>query len=220
MVLFRSLFFGEVRKSIGNVTTYSGAKGYSVGRTRRMKIRNPKTPGQLRQRAKMKELLRLSLYFAPAAELGFPGRTAGTSCYNAFVKENMGAITATESESGEVVATVNYDQVVCASGYLTSLANVEVTVDTAAKKVNVTQEAQTYWSAVANPNDVLYVAMYEKEKQEMVVTGCRNRKESGSTSIALGKNWAVENLVIYAFMLSKDKRKASRSIVLQPTSNE
>lgn len=220
MVLFRSLFFGEVRKSIGNVTTYSGAKGYSVGRTRRMKVHNPKTPGQLEQRAKMKELLRLSLYFSPAEELGFPGRVAGTSCYNAFLKENMGAVTATESESGEFVAVVDYDQIVCAAGFLKPMEDVEVSVSADAKKVVVSQEAQEHWSATANANDVLYMAVYEKVKQEMVVTECRSRKESGSTSVSLGKNWAVENLVIYVFMLSKNKRRASRSIVVQPTSGE
>ena len=51
--------------------------------------RNPKTPGQLAQRAKMKALQKVSLYFAPAAELGFPGRKAGSTFYNAFVKANI-----------------------------------------------------------------------------------------------------------------------------------
>ncbi|MEI3421502.1 MAG: hypothetical protein V8R91_10885 [Butyricimonas faecihominis] len=45
------------------------------------------------QRAKMKALQVASLYFAPAAELGFPGRKAGSTFYNAFVKGNMKAVT-------------------------------------------------------------------------------------------------------------------------------
>lgn len=62
MALFKSFVLGEVRKSVANITMYSGANGYSIARGKRSTMRNPKTPGQLAQRAKMKALQKVSLY--------------------------------------------------------------------------------------------------------------------------------------------------------------
>lgn len=54
MALFKSFVLGEVRKSVANITMYAGANGYSIARGKRSTMRNPRTPGQLTQRAKMK----------------------------------------------------------------------------------------------------------------------------------------------------------------------
>ena len=61
MALFKSFVLGEVRKSVANITMYSGANGYSIARGKRSTMRNPKTPGQLAQRAKMKALQKVLL---------------------------------------------------------------------------------------------------------------------------------------------------------------
>ena len=192
MALFKSFVLGEVRKSVANITMYSGANGYSIARGKRSTMRNPKTPGQLAQRAKMKALQKVSLYFAPAAELGFPGRKAGSTFYNAFVKANMQAVTVDE----EYNPTIDYEKIAL---------NEEQNI------VTITQEAQSRWSVVANPTDVLYVVVYEKTGNQMIVEPCRNRQENGVTTISLDSGWVKENLEVYAFMLSKDKRKASKS---------
>lgn len=89
MALFKSFLLGDVRKSVANVTMYAGANGYSIARGKRSTVRNPKTPGQLTQRAKLKALEETSRYFAPAAALGFPGRKGGRTFYNAFVQNNI-----------------------------------------------------------------------------------------------------------------------------------
>ena len=215
MALFKSFVLGEVRKSVANITMYSGANGYSIALGKRSTMRNPKTPGQLAQRAKMKALQKVSLYFAPAAELGFPGRKAGSTFYNAFVKANMQAVTVDE----EYNPTIDYEKIVCAEGSLQD-GTLAVALNEEQNIVTITQEAQSRWSVVANPTDVLYVVVYEKTGNQMIVEPCRNRQENGVTTISLDSGWVKENLEVYAFMLSKDKRKASRSIVLQPTSNE
>ena len=85
MALFKSFVLGEVRKSVANITMYAGANGYSIARGKRSTMRTPRTHGQLPQRAKMKAMQVASLNFAPAAELGFPGRKAGRTFYNAYV---------------------------------------------------------------------------------------------------------------------------------------
>lgn len=206
MALFKSFVLGEVRKSVANITMYSGANGYSIARGKRNTMRNPKTPGQLAQRAKMKALQKVSLYFAPAAELGFPGRKAGSTFYNAFVKANMQAVAVDE----EYNPTIDYEKIVCAEGSLQD-GTLAVALNEEQNIVTITQEAQSRWSVVANPTDVLYVVVYEKTGNQMIVEPCRNRQENGVTTISLDSGWVKENLEVYAFMLSKDKRKASKS---------
>ena len=211
MALFKSFLLGDVRKSVANVTMYAGANGYSIARGKRNTVRNPRTPAQLTQRAKLKALEEASRYFAPAAALGFPGRKGGNTFYNAFVSSNMAAVTVDENYE----PTIDFEKLKCAAGSLQN-GKVTITVDEENGKVMVSQEAQTRWNTVANPTDVLHVVIYEKTKKEMIVEACRNRKEAGSTSIAMDEGWSKENLVFYAFMLSKDKRKASDSMVIRP----
>lgn len=211
MALFKSFLLGEVRKSVANVTMYAGANGYSIARGKRSTVRNPKTPGQLTQRAKIKALEETSRYFAPAAELGFPGRKAGCSFYNAFVQKNMAAVTVDENYK----ATIDHELIKCAAGSLEN-GKVKITVDPDNSSILVAQEARSRWSAVANPTDVLHVVVYDKTSRSMIVEPCRSRQEAGSTTIAIDEEWTKENLVFYAFMLSKDKRKASDSVVVRP----
>ena len=206
MALFKSFVLGEVRKSVANITMYSGANGYSIARGKRSTMRNPKTHGQLAQRAKMKALQKVSLYFAPAAELGFPGRKAGSTFYNAFVKANMQAVAVDE----EYNPTIDYEKIVCAEGSLQD-GTLAVSLNEDQDMITITQEAQSRWSVVANPTDVLYVVVYEKTGNQMIVEPCRNRQENGVTTISLDSGWVKENLEVYAFMLSKDKRKVSNS---------
>ena len=195
MALFKSFVLGEVRKSVANITMYAGANGYSIARGKRSTMRNPRTPGQLTQRAKMKALQVASLYNAPAAELGFPGR-----------KANMKAVTVDE----EYRPTIDYEKIVCAEGSLQD-GTLTVSLNEDQDMITITQEAQSRWSVVANPTDVLYVVVYEKTGNQMIVEPCRNRQENGVTTIGLDDGWVKENLEVYAFMLSKDKRKASNS---------
>jgi len=206
MALFRSFVLGEVRKSVANITMYAGANGYSIARGKRSTVRNPKTPGQLTQRAKMKALQEVSLYFAPAAELGFPGRKAGSTFYNAFIKANMKAVRIDEGYN----PTIDYEQIVCAEGCLQE-GTLFVSLNEEENVLTINQEAQKRWSVVADPTDVLYVVVYEKTGNQMIVEPCRSRQENGMTTIKLDDGWVKENLEMYAFMLSKDKRKASNS---------
>lgn len=138
MALFKSFVLGEVRKSVANITMYSGANGYSIARGKRSTMRNPKTPGQLAQRAKMKALQKVSLYFAPAAELGFPGRKAGSTFYNAFVKANMQAVAVDE----EYNPTIDYEKIVCAEGSLQD-GTLAVSLNEDQDMITITQEAQS-----------------------------------------------------------------------------
>lgn len=118
----------------------------------------------------------------------------------------MQAVTVDE----EYNPTIDYEKIVCAEGSLQD-GTLAAALNEEQNIVTITQEAQSRWSVVANPTDVLYVVVYEKTGNQMIVEPCRNRQENGVTTISLDRGWVKENLEVYAFMLSKDKRKASRS---------
>ena len=132
----------------------------------------------------MKALQKVSLYFAPAAELGFPGRKAGSTFYNAFVKANMQAVTDDE----EYNPTIDYEKIVCAEGRLLDGTMAEA-LNEEQKLVTLSQEAKSRRSVVENPTDVLYVVVYEISGNQMIVEPCRNRQENGVTTISLDSGW-------------------------------
>ena len=174
MALFKSFVLGEVRKSVANITMYSGANGYSIARGKRSTMRNPKTPGQLAQRAKMKALQKVSLYFAPAAEFGFPGRKAGSTFYNAFVKANMQAVTVDE----EYNPTIDYEKIVCAEGSLQD-GTLAVSLNEDQDMITITQEAQSRWSVVA-------IAAYaEEEGTSYTIRDVRKRDKRARSAWSL-----------------------------------
>ena len=74
MALFKSFVLGEVRKSVANITMYAGANGYSIARGKRSTMRNPRTPGQLTQRAKIAGGFAV---FCPGGRTRFPGKKSG-----------------------------------------------------------------------------------------------------------------------------------------------
>ena len=84
MALFKSFVLGEVRKSVANITMYSGANGYSIARGKRSTMRNPKTPGQLAQRAKQNQptgedesVTKGFAVFCSGGRTRFPGKKGG-----------------------------------------------------------------------------------------------------------------------------------------------
>lgn len=94
----------------------------------------------------------------------------------------------TRGKNEEYNVTIDYKKLVCAAGALQG-GSATITVDDENYKVMVAQEAQTRWSVVANPTDVLYVIVYEKTEKKIIAEPCRSRKESGSTSISLDEGW-------------------------------
>ena len=67
MALFKSFVLGEVRKSVANITMYSGANGYSIARGKRSTMRNPKTESVTKGFA----------VFCSGGRTRFPGKKGG-----------------------------------------------------------------------------------------------------------------------------------------------
>lgn len=212
MAIFRSFLLGDVRNSVSNLTMYAAAKGNSIVRSKRMKVRNPRTVGQVSQRNKMAALVTLSQEFAPVLALGFPNREGNTTLYNTFVKANMNAVTVDE----QMEATVDYTSVVCAAGLLKK-PKVAVSVDIETLNLTFTQPvAKNPLSVFAASDDKVYAVVFEKELREMEIVPLKERGKGGETVFQFDSDWKPANLLIYAFAMSAKRRKASGSMFIQP----
>lgn len=212
MAIFRSFLLGDVRKSVSNLTMYAAARGNSIVRSKKMKIRNPRTVKQVTQREKMAALVGLSREFAPVLALGFPERVGNTTPYNAFVKANVDAVTVDE----QMEATVDYTRVVCAFGSLKK-PKVTVNVDTETSNLLFTQAASKHSLSVQEAaTDMVYAVVFEKELKEMEIVPLKERGKGGEVTYQFDSEWKAANLLIYAFAVSKGRRKVSGSIFIQP----
>ena len=140
MAIFNSVLVGGARNSVDNITMYESG-GQRIARRKPMKVKNPRTEKQLRQRAKMKFLSELSVGFLEVAAVGFARRDARLSAANAFVQANMGNVTVDE----DFVATMDYGLLACSADKKLKRPLVTATLSGSSLTFNLT--AQEAWGS-------------------------------------------------------------------------
>ena len=88
MAIIRSLAIGKARKSAGNLT-FATVEGRTIAREKPVFVKNPRTPAQLEQRAKMRNVVAAYRDFGVKVKKGFTVLPKYTSQYNEFVKRNI-----------------------------------------------------------------------------------------------------------------------------------
>ena len=88
MAIYRSAIFNELRKKLANTVMYK-LESQGIMRSAPGKIKNPRTPEQLTQRAKISLLGDLGRRFAPIIKEGFRERPKMNSVFNAFVSQTF-----------------------------------------------------------------------------------------------------------------------------------
>ena len=107
------------------------------------------------------------------------------------------------------VVTVDYERLLCANG---SLITPEVTVSyTVETQKFLFEQTEIEAEVDCNADDMVYAMMLESVLGFCRVVQLRERGESGSTSMVLPKKWSKDNVMIYTFAVSADKKKASPS---------
>ena len=195
---------------IGSVggTTYYFLNSDNIARKKGIPGKISNSPEAVNQRKKFSMLSMLSLILQPAIELGYPQRKRGWSAANAFHSSNKTICTV---EDKNVV--VNYEQLSCAKGPMV-IPNVTASYQTANSKLAFVQTAMEE-EVNCNADDLVYGVLLEKEKGFCRLVQLRVRGEGGSTSAALPQGWKKENLIVYTFALSANKKKASKSQFLE-----
>lgn len=208
MAIFRSTIFDNVRKKLANTVMF---RRYSQGimRSNPGTIRNPKTPEQLVQRAKISLLVDLSRRMAPVIKVGFKPLAAKQSVYNAFVQTNAPFVEVDEDFN----ATLAPERMLCSSGVL-KRPKVTATWDDSDNKL-VLQHVTEKVSGLCALDDKIYAALYESELRESLLVELGSRKSETVEETELPEEWNKENLCIYAFAVSLSKRNASPSACVE-----
>lgn len=208
MAIFRSTIFDNVRQKLANTVMF---RRYSQGimRSNPGKIRNPRTPEQLVQRAKMSLLVDLSRRMAPVIQAGFLPLATKQTVYNAFVQANVPLVAVDEDFN----ATLAPEQMLCSDGVLT-VPDVSATSDTDTGKLVLAHAAEQIVGLCAK-DDKVYAGLFEKERRESILIELGERAKDESRQVELPKRWSKENLCIYAFAVSKSKRNASATLYVE-----
>lgn len=207
MAIFNSVLVGGARNSVDNITMYESG-GQRIARRKPMKVKNPRTEKQLRQRAKMKFLSELSVGFLEVAAVGFARRDARLSAANAFVQANMGNVTVDE----DFVATMDYGLLACSADKKLKRPLVAATLSGSSLTFNLT--AQEAWGS-AKKDDRVYGVLFEEVAGESVLVALGTRGEEMSLPVDLPAEWAVENVHAYAFASSANGKRTSATTALE-----
>lgn len=206
MSIVESSFLDEIRNSMGN-STYCTLHGKTIQK-RKVKKNRSKTLPQQKQRLRMKTLIELFDVYESAVERGFPQRPIDHSPFNAFIKANQDAV----EVSDELEVTVSYEKVVFSMGKR-EVPETTVTADNEAGTLTFVHEVEEFGKH-AEPTDMLYAVLVEKQKRRSKVFPLNTRKESQAVTITLPKGWSMDNLEMYVFVLSANKHKASKPLYL------
>lgn len=206
MAIFTSVIFSELRQKLANTVMYKiNSKGIMRGKPSR--IKNPRTPEQLTQRAKMSLLVDLSRRFTPIIRESFRERPADLSVHNAFVSNNMRFVVVDEN----YIASIDEKEILCSIGILDIP---EVAVSTDENGISITQTKQDATGTGAG-DDVVYAGFYESSIKSARLVKIGKRNETSSVIFTLPKKWVQDNVHIYAFAVSKSKRNTSPTLYVE-----
>ncbi len=205
MAVFRSSFLHELKKSVAE-NTYYRSRGQNIMRFK-IATNHSKTPKQQQQRARLKRCVELCDLFSPAIAVGFPTAPVRWSAYNAFVETNMQAVTA--DEAGNV--NVDYERILVSKGKLMMPESLQMAWSEADHTLTFTHEEEEYGKNI-RATDVLYALVANREKGISKLYKLNTHMEAGTSAVSVPEKWGKESLAVYAFMLSEDGRKASRSV--------
>jgi len=177
----------------------------NIAKAKVFKRKDKPTSEILDQRARMKALVQLARRLLAIIRKGFEGAGNGTTS-NAFVKENMGAVSVAEGH----VATVEFEQMKVASGIL-DVPEVTATYNADMSKYLFEQEGDKDENALSLANDKVYAVLFETALKRLKIVALRDRGESGSTSFPLPKKWDNTKVVAYCFATSKNGKLVSDS---------
>lgn len=210
MAVFKMPFMHKLTQSMAE-NTYYRSRGQNIVKTK-IDTNTSNTLPQQMQRLKMKELVSLCKVFNSAIEIGFPTRPVTFTSRNAFVGANMDAVSVDE----KLVVKVDYEKIKVARGSREVVENLTVNVDESDHSVSFTHDLGDFGCG-AEPTDVVYAVVLEKERMRTKLFRLGTRDEDSSTTVDLPAQWDMKKLAGYVFVLSENGRAASDSVYVPIT---
>lgn len=203
MAIYHSALFDSLRNRLSNTVFYKkGPDG--IIRTRPAKVKNPRTPEQQVQRARMGAVIELSRRFAPIIATGFCNRPTRLTAYNMFTKLNVNQVDVDE----HFLATPQLDKIVVSDGIL---AEPTVNIDKTGENIKFTNVPRSADGLCAG-DDVIYAGIYNTAEKSSRLHRISTRAEDTFSSFSIPENWNTEDIHIYLFAVSRSKKRTSPTV--------
>ncbi len=198
--------------SAGDLTYYK-RNGKTISK-KKIQANSSRTPAQMLQRSCFKLAGHLSKRFYEVIMKGFASTKYVSSAFNSFVRLNIQHITATYDEKSEkYIASIDYTRLQCADGDLFP-PELTATIEQENAKIVVTVN-EPIPGGRYNPDDKIYLVIYEKVQELCLMHELCARTEVGDVEILIPQRWDTEAMELYAFASSNKGKMSSPSIYLK-----
>ena len=182
--------FGEISGKVGKFV-YSSWKGKPYVRSLPEHVSNPKTQGQLEQRAKFKTMIRFLQPLTLFLRVGFYKKTSTMSPFNSAMSYNYkNALAGSYPDY-----SIDYSKVLVSHGLLPGAVNPEARL-TPAGEIEFTWENNSIAIGAMSDDKVLLV-VYNSDKQEVVTIMGGNLRSGGSQMVVVPSTFAGNEVYCY-----------------------
>lgn len=209
MARVQNTLIGHASGSIGGVT-FTSWKGLNVAKGKPTSVANPRSVGQVAQRFRQKNALRLFRPLSTVVNIGYLLQAVGMSAYNAFMSENM-KNSAVSSTDGNPILNPPYVQI--AKGTLDLTTIFSATRDNSAHTIEVAWDGSVLGNKLAT--DVPYAAVIKIDGTVLFASALAAFRDDGSYSITGFPVGSLSTDVhLYLFFYQPSTRKASDSVYM------
>jgi len=210
MAITQNTLIGRSKQSVGG-TTFTTLLGKNVLKSKPVTVANPKTEGQINQRAKLALLVSIFRLNMGAFNVGFKEMAVGMYPYNAFTSTNLKNNSVVASGG---VATFN------ANNFVTSKGTIGSTTINSAVCDHSDQNLVVTWDAASIPvggsaSDKVNILAFNTQQNSWVAGDLSVSRSAGTITLDIPSNWATGNTVSVYLAFSNDMfTKASDSVMV------
>ncbi|OJV90986.1 MAG: hypothetical protein BGO34_22130 [Bacteroidia bacterium 44-10] len=193
----------------GKVGTVVGGtwKGIHYMRSLPSSVRNPRTPGQVKQRTKFSIMIEFLKPLTPFLRIGFKTYADRKTAFNAAMSYNVN--NAVEGEYPDL--ELDFSKILVSRG---SLLPAENTIAIASEgNLNFTWNDNSGISS-ASAKDLAMPLIFNKDKGESVFSTEAGERSAGSATMNIPDSWMGDTVEIYLGFISEDGTQVANSIYL------
>jgi len=197
--------FGNISGKVGDVV-YSSWKGIPYVRKRPLRISNPRTAGQLEQRAKFAAIIKFLKPLTPFIRVGFKSKNAKMSAHNSALSYNL----------ANAIMGAYPDYAIDYSKVLISRGNIRAALS---PSIRLISNCEIEFSWVYNPRDYnaysddkAVLVVYNYTKHEVITAMDGNSRINGSQAITLPPSFAGDSVHCYIAFQNYNQKVISNSL--------
>ncbi len=204
---------GTIKRGIlggfsGKVGTVVGAswKGIDYIRSIPAKVRNPRTPDQVKQRTKFATVINFLTKITPVIKVGFKNYANKQTAFNAAVSYNLlNAVTGSKDDY-----KMDYSKVLVSRGSL--YKPISGTTKIEDDEVSVAWDVN--YSGNGSYSDMSTILLFNPDKNESIIDAEGTDRAEGFASIAYKDQWKGDEIEIFLMFTSEDGKLVSDSLYL------